>query len=64
MNISEVEERLENIRLEHGDIEVVVNDADTGWLFKLIAGDFAVVNDDKGHRVEIEAGYSSEFFNG
>lgn len=36
MKLSELAGLLVNFNAEYGDIEIVLNDQDTGWIFKLI----------------------------
>ena len=62
MNISELEINLKRIKKEHGDIEVVINDADTGWLFKIKKNDLLVILDKNGNRLEIGIDYDGERF--
>jgi len=62
MIISELEKHLKSIKEAHGDIEIVINDADTNWLFKITDSDLGVLEDDEGVRLEIGADYSSETF--
>jgi len=60
MKITELEKHLATIRKVHGDIDVTVDDADTGWIFKICGADLTVVSDEKGKRVEIGPSYGDE----
>jgi len=61
MNIRDLISKLQDIKAEHGGgIQVVVKDADTQWLFKIIDEDLTVESDEKGVRLEIGCDYSSE----
>ena len=62
MKVSELESHLSSIKKAHGDIEVVVHDADTGWLFKITDSDLSVYTDELGVRLEIAPDYDSERF--
>lgn len=60
MIISELVGWLTKAESDYGDIEVVVNDADTDWLLKITKDDLAVVSDAHGVRAEIGPDYRSE----
>ena len=60
MKISELEDHLRSIREVHGDIEAVIRDADTNWLFRISVSDISVDGNGDGQYVEIAPGYGSE----
>jgi hypothetical protein len=62
MKISDLQAELEKIKEIQGDIDVVINDADTGWLFKMQPKHLDVVIDDSGTRVEIDYDYQDEIY--
>ncbi len=64
MNISELKNHLDNIEEAHGDMKVIINDADTQWLFELVENDLTVITDELGTRLEIDADYQSNIFDG
>jgi len=53
MKITELELRLSTILVAHGDIEVVIGNADTGCLFRITSNDLTVCSDEGGKRLEI-----------
>ena len=62
MKISELQAELEKIKEAQGDIDVVIHDEDTGWLFKMQPKHLDVVRDKNGARIEITYDYRDEFY--
>lgn len=60
MNISELKNRLDSIEKTFGDIEVIVKDADTGWILRISNCDLSVCGEGNRKYVEIEPSYGSE----
>lgn len=60
MNINELIIELNRIKKDNGNVEVMVDDADTGWLFKITSDDLTVIHDWRGGRLEIGPDYSSD----
>ncbi len=58
MKISELRKGLKNVLDVHGDIEVVVQDADTQWLMEITPADLAIKNE----RFVIGCGYCSRYY--
>lgn len=56
LTISQLRAELERIQAEHGDLPVVLDDADTNWLFRLKAGHLDV----RDGRLCIGCRYSDE----
>lgn len=61
MRISEVIQRLERIKAQHGDVPCGIHDADTGWQILLVDSKFteAIRYDERGG-VLFEASYDGE----
>lgn len=63
--ISSLIELLQGIQQRHGDLPVVLRDADTCWTFRMSAEHIAIglsrVNGTPTPRLEIGADYSSEY---
>lgn len=62
MKISELRKILEEVQTEHGDIDFVLNDPDTGWLFVLSQSSFDVYDDNDGKRLEVTADYGDKTY--
>ena len=62
MNISELRNYLKELKDEHGDIEVVIDDADTGWLFKIKKVNLSIYKDNRGIHLEIGHDYQNELY--
>ena len=60
MKLSDLKEHLEALEEIHGDIEVVICDADTGWLFRIVDSDLIISENGGGSYLEIGPGYGSE----
>ena len=60
MNISELKNRLDPIEKTFGDIEVIVKDADTDWIFRISNCDLSVCGEGNRKYVEIGPSYGSE----
>ena len=60
MKISELQNELEKVKEIQGDIDIVINDADTGYLFKLQNKHIKVISDSLGVRIEIDYDYQDE----
>lgn len=58
LTISGLCELLAGIQRTHGDLRVVIRDADTGWNFKLLAAQLVVVKTEGGReKLVIGCGY-------
>jgi len=57
MLISEAIETLNKLMSEHGDIQLCLADADTGWIFKLSQSNFEYFNDEHGGRIDLGCDY-------
>jgi len=62
MKISEVRKILDEVTAEHGDIDFVLDDPDTGYLIVLTPKRFEVHEDEKGKRLEVTARYSDALY--
>ena len=62
MKISEVKKILDEAQAEHGDIDFVLDDPDTGWLFVLEPSGFQVYADEQGKRLEVTADYGDKIY--
>ena len=60
MKISEVKTLLDEVMAEHGDIDFVLDDPDTGWRFVLESSRFEVWVDEDGKRLEVTADYNDK----
>ncbi len=60
MKLSELKARLDLIEANFGDIEVIVKDADTNWIFRIKDSDLSVCGEGDGKYVEIGPSYGSE----
>ncbi|MCP4262526.1 MAG: hypothetical protein GY774_34230 [Planctomycetes bacterium] len=60
MIISEVTQKLDELKDIHGDVQFCINDADTGWIFEVWESSFKFVEDEKGKRIEVGATYGDE----
>lgn len=64
LTLKTLEEELKRLRETHGDMPVILDDADTGWRFKLQAKHLEIENaNHSGHkRLVISVPYSDELY--
>ena len=60
MKVSEVIEKLKQLKDKHGDVQFCIENADTSWVFKVSDGCFEFVDDSLGARIEVGATYGDE----
>jgi hypothetical protein len=60
VNISELEIYLKKAKEKHGDIEVIIDDTDTGWLLSNI--DVEAIKTEEGDKISISTDYGNKAY--